>query len=354
MLLEIRKISKNKMNRKYNKLKYFYYFYFRFFIQYFSWKKFFNMLKSIYEFKVKAIKISSIPFVINFDISNVCILNCALCATGQKNKAQTKHVITFLEFKTIFDNFKKHLFFIRLYNWGEPFLCKDIFKIVDYCHQNNVGVQIHSNLNYHTDELLEKIVTHKVDYLHLSIDGYTQENYEFYRQGGDIKKAFYGLEKIIEYKKKLNNKRPILHWGYLINNKNKDEVERAYAYAKKIGVNIFETCPMSLKTAIGDRDTKENYDKFLSDVQEDIGEKISPNSCSFLWSKLTISSTGFFSPCEAIYSDADAFGTMKEEDNPQNIVNTKIFTESRKIFKYKNYQPKCFTPCQKCRIFKKQ
>lgn len=343
------------MNYYKNRLKYFFYFYFYFLIHYFSWKKCFNMILNIYECQRKKIVISSVPFFMNFDISNVCILNCALCATGQQNKTQTKHIITFEEFKAIFDIFKKYLFFIRLYNWGEPFLCQDIFKIVDYCHQNNVGVQIHSNLNYYTDKILENIVKHKIDYLHLSIDGYTQENYEFYRQGGDIKKVFTGLEKILEYKKKYNSKLPILHWGYLINNKNKDQVKIAYGYAKKIGVNIFEAYPMSLQNALGEQYTKKNYDKFLSEVQEEKkdNKRISAKYCQFLWTKLTINPTGSFSPCEIIYQDNDTFGIMNTIQNPHETVNSEIFTESRKLFKYKNYVPKCFTPCDKCAWYTK-
>jgi hypothetical protein len=195
----------------------------------------------------------------------------------------------------------------------------------------------------------------KIDYLHLSIDGFSQEAYEYYRIGGSISKAFYGLEKIQEYKRKYKSKFPIIHWGYLINNKNHHEVEAAENYAKKLKVEIFEAMDISLYTALDDTFSKENYSRFLSDVKEEskCSSRTHHGYCKFLWVQNVINPNGTFCPCTLIYKDQDVFGSFNGIIGIEKVFNSEIFTESRKIFKYKNYQPKCFTPCSRCQSYEK-
>ena len=341
----------------YIKIKHLYYLWGYFLIKYFSLKKFFNLILNLYEYKTKKVFVKSIPFKVHFDVSNVCVLNCPLCPTGQKDPAQSKKIVNFEDFKWVFDRLKNYLFFVRLYNWGEPLLCKDLFKIVDYCHANKVGVQIHSNLNYYTEEILRNIVEHKLDYISLSVDGYSQENYSFYRKNGDIGKVFHGLETIMRYKKESKSKYPILHWQYLINNKNFAEVESAREYAKKIGIDIFEAYPMSLFTTNESRYSAENYSKFLSNVKSEEGSRLfkCKKYCNFLWMGLSINPDLTFSPCCATYKDSDNFGNLFSEElkNFSDIYNSDIFQESRKLFVIKNYRPKCYTPCDKCPLYTK-
>ncbi|MFA5047590.1 MAG: radical SAM protein [Patescibacteria group bacterium] len=343
------------MNQKITRWKHSYYMYVVVWIKYFTWKKFFNVLLNLFECKIKKIKIRSVPLIGNIELSNLCILNCPLCPTGAKDKSQSKKIITFEEFKALFDKFKDYIFDIKLFNWGEPFLCPDIFKIVDYCHKNKVGVRLHSNFNHYDEKMLEDIVKCQVDYLHLSIDGYSQEAYEYYRVGGDIAKVFYGLEKIQAYKRQHKSKFPIIHWGYLINNRNRHEIKTAQDYAEKLKVEVFEAMDISLYTALDDTFKEENYQRFLSDVKakSTCSSRTHHGYCKFLWLQNVINPDGSFCPCTLIYKNEDVFGSFNGPVDLKKVFNSEIFTESRKIFKYKNYQPKCFTPCSRCRSYEK-
>lgn len=163
------------MKKHFDKFKLWYHGYLYFLIKYFSPKKAFNLILNFIEFRFKVVNIRSFPAIVHIDVSNMCVLNCPLCPTGKRDKRQKKAVLGFSDFKRVFDQVKEYTFFVWLYNWGEPFLCKDIFKIIRYCHQNNVGVKIDSNLNLQTESILKKIVNTQVDYLSLSIDGFTQK-----------------------------------------------------------------------------------------------------------------------------------------------------------------------------------
>lgn len=348
-----------KIGKKFDKLKLYYYGYFYFWVKYFSPKKLFNLLFNTYEFKTKKLILKSFPSVVHIDVSNGCILHCPLCATGKGDKSQTKAIMNFENFKKIFDKkIKDYVFFVWLYNWGEPFLCKDIFEIVGYCHKNNVGVKIDSNLNYYNDDILKNIVKSKIDYLSLSIDGFTQKKYQFYRKGGNVQKVFEGIKKINGYKKKLKSKYPKIVWQFLMNNQNFKEVEEAQCFAKNIGVDIFEARPLFLFTDVDFKYNRRDYLKYLSrlSVPEEEAKRVKGSgACRFLWQSFVVNPDNSFSPCPVIYKDADVFGSIYKEDHKtvREIINSGKYLESRKLFIFKNYKEKIFTPCRRCNWFSK-
>ncbi len=343
------------MNKTIKRLKHDYYLYFLPFFKYFSLKKFGNLLLNLYEFKTGKVILKSTPFLLYFDVANICLLNCPLCPTGNRKKGQTKGTMKFDDFKKVFDQFKEKLFFVWLYNWGEPFLCKDVFKIIDYCHQSHVGVYLHTNLNFYDENLLKNIVKHKIDYLSVSIDGISQKNYQFYREGGNLKKALDGLRKIMKFKREYRAASPAIVWQFLINNHNKDEVKKARRLAKKLKVNVFEARPLLLFTEIDSRYSHNIYQKFLGETSFSEAEACNPSSsqkCHFLWHSLTINPDTSFAPCCAIYLDKDNFGSFKNsKKNNQDldkIINSLPFTESRKMFVNQNYSPIRKTACSRC------
>lgn len=344
--------------RKFDKFKLYYYGYLYFWIKYFSFKKMFNVLLNIYEYKTKKAIVKSVPPIVHMDVSNICVLHCPLCATGRGGESQTKTTMTFEQFKNIFDKFKDYTFFVWLYNWGEPFLCKDIFKAVDYCHKNNVGVKLDSNLNYYDDKILENIAKSKIDYISLSIDGFTQEKYQFYRKGGNLKKVLEGIKKIRQFKKKFDTKFPVLVWQFLINNQNISEVESAYHWSKENKVDIFEARPLSLFTDVDSGYNKKDYDEFLSKtgVTKEMAKKAKEASaCRYLWDSFAVNPDNSFSPCPIVYKDTDCFGVFRKKDarGVNEIVNSEIFVESRNLYKYKSYKTDCHTPCIRCNWYTK-
>lgn len=334
--------------------KHYWYLYGLPFLKYFSLRKLGNLLLNLYEYKTKKTYLRSVPWVVYIDPVNACVLNCPLCPTGKKDPRQRKAQLSLKDFKKIIDQLKPYLFFVYLYKWGEPFLNKDIFKMVDYCHQNRVGVLIHSNLNYQSDNILKNVVKSKVDYLSLSIDGATQKNYNFYRRGGNIDKVQSGIKKIIFWKKKLGSGYPKIVWQYLINNQNFREVNKAAKLAKKIGVDVFESRPLFLDMETQLKNDQKDYQMYLSKVctYEEASYQANPNHCRYLWIGLTVNPQGLLAPCCSIYADSDNFGDLLKH-SLKEIINSQIFIESRRLFTDKNYHPKIYTACAQCQWYTK-
>lgn len=336
------------------KIKYYYYFYVFFFFKYFSFKKFFNLLKGILNFFSKKETLSSFPFLASIDPSNICILKCPLCPTGRGDKGVEKKILDFEMFKKYFDQIKDDLFMIRFYNWGEPFLAKDIFKMIEYSHQNNVGVVINSNLNYIPKNLARKIVESKLDYLMLSIDGAMQASYEKYRVGGNLEKVFKTASVIVSLKKKYQTNLPILHWSFLVNKFNQEEIIKAKIMAQSLGFNLITFLPLSLITKVNEKATSKAKNYWLGyQITSQKGETEPASACYFLWASFNISPNGLVFPCCGIYEDRYAFGNLNK-DSANTIWNNQNFKSARRLFNKSSSGRTSATICGQCTWFKKE
>jgi radical SAM protein with 4Fe4S-binding SPASM domain len=258
----------------------------------------------------------------------------------------------FSTYRRILDKVKDYAFFVRLYNWGEPFLNKDILKIIKYTKKNNIGVIISSNFNIVTDKIIKYLIKLEVDKIIISLDGVDQKSYESYRRGGNFQLVIENVKKIIKKRNELNSRKPDIIWQYLINKKNEKFVSNAKSMAKSIGVKIsfpkFQISQEIVKT--GD---VINY----SLVNEWIPDRLTKNPanylfvtkppCYFLYRTMVINPDGTVMPCCAVYDPKYNFGNILE-DSLEGVWNNSYFLSARSIFSNKNFDNKKTTICDSC------
>ena len=136
-------------------------------------------------------RVYGLPYHVVLDPTNVCQLKCPFCGTGERRPSMLK----FDGFKKIIDEIGKTCINLELYNWGEPFLNKDVLEMVSYA-SNKYGtyVRISSNLNVRNDELNRDLVLSGLNTLTISLDGASQETYEKYRVAGSFDKVIENFE----------------------------------------------------------------------------------------------------------------------------------------------------------------
>ena len=72
------------------------------------------------------------PISISIEPSSVCNLKCPECPTGLDELTRFKGHIDFNLYKKIVDELSPYLMNLTLYFQGEPFLNKEIFKLIEY------------------------------------------------------------------------------------------------------------------------------------------------------------------------------------------------------------------------------
>ena len=109
--------------------------------------------------------------------------------------------MSFELFKKVIDEIGKYAVIITLHNWGESFLNKDIYKMIEYAKSKKICTLISSNLNTLTGEDIKRIIDYGLDKLIVSLDGASSESYSAYRYGGDFNKVIRNIEMLVAIKK---------------------------------------------------------------------------------------------------------------------------------------------------------
>jgi MoaA/NifB/PqqE/SkfB family radical SAM enzyme len=85
----------------------------------------------------------------------------------------------------------------------------------------------------------EAYVQSGLDFMVISIDGATQQIYERYRRNGNLELVFSNIRKLVEAKRKLRKRTPVLSWNFLAFEHNAREIPLAAKRARELGMNEF-------------------------------------------------------------------------------------------------------------------
>lgn len=298
----------------------FLYWEFTWILKFISPGKLVNFLKIYFQDKyIKPAEVKGFPTKLTVDPSANCVLHCPLCPTGQADKGRKRGEMSFFDFKKLIDEVGRYLFEIDLFNWGEPFLNKDIFKMISLCFKRKIITRLSSNLNYFPYGFEKKLIEERLNHLVVSLDGISQESYEKYRVNGSIKKVLEAVERIKKEKNRQNSKFPFITWQFIVFDHNKHEIEQAKKLVKKWGfdriVFIENRGDMGKELFV----KKNNLAKF---------------KCNFLWNQSVVNWDGSVSPCCLYYDQKYDFGNAFKEGF-EKVWNGKNYREARKLVSLK-------------------
>lgn len=202
--------------------------------------KIFNLLLAQYEFRHGFQKLLSRPFFIDLDPANACQLHCPGCIHSPTVAPKADWNRAVMDYK-IFKDFMKHYgpysFGMYFYNYGEPFINRNIYQMIKYARGFGVSIAISSNLSLPVDA--HALVESGLDTLICSIDGATQETYEIYRRGGNLKKIEENIRAISAEKLRTEKSAPNIVWQFLTFEHNIHELDMARKLANEWGANQF-------------------------------------------------------------------------------------------------------------------
>jgi radical SAM protein with 4Fe4S-binding SPASM domain len=191
---------------------------------------------------------------------------------------------------------------IWLWTWGEPFLNKNIYKMISLAREKNIVVMSSTNGNLRWDDReLEELVKSGLSMLIVAVDGMDQESYSKYRIQGKLDHVLENIKRLVDTKKRLGSTAPLINMRMLVMGHNEHQTEDFAALGKSMGVDI-----ISYKTMCNYRDGNQNADfptnkKFL---RYDFDKLNDPDFiedkcyCYRPWRRLEIFADGAVTPCE--------------------------------------------------------
>lgn len=231
-----------------------------------------NLFLSILEWKLGLGLFKVKPIILTIEPVRGCNINCVMCGAGDAKK----QYMTFSEFKNIIDLFDESIY-VFLYLWGEPFISKDITKMIRYASITKKKlVTIYSNFTILPD--VEDLINSSPYEITASIDTFVPEKYEKIRKGAKFKNVMKNLEKLIYTKKRLKKSFPIISINSVISKETIEDIEFNIKTAIGIGVDkikLQELFPFPRKSLLSPdrKDVEEVYkikDKYKDKIKIEI------------------------------------------------------------------------------------
>lgn len=293
------------------------------------------------------------PSKISIESGNLCNLRCPLCPTGQQDKSAQKGFISFDVFKKVIDEIGQSLTLIRLYNWGEPLLNKDLQRMIHYAKERCIDIKISTNLSMRMkDDQLSELLKSGLEKIYISCNGASPSTYIKYHAGGDFELVMDNMKRLVRKKKELPGCHTKLVWLFHVFKHNEHETNAAQELAKKIGINIkisrmrpdmgkeiFETTQKALERDKAWIPDNPAYTVISTKRKKRIG-------CMLPWTETMINWDGSVLPCCAVYSEKYAFGNILKNSFAE-IWNNEMYVAARKeILGIKNEKK---TICHTCK-----
>ena len=226
---------------------------------------------------------------------------------------------------------------IYLQNWGEPTLHKNICEIVSYCQELGLWSHISTNfsLNY-KDGFLKKLIKSGLSYIHIDIDGTTQEVYSEYRKRGNLSLVLKNLEEVCKIKKENNLTYPKIQISMLAMKQNEHQHEEFLKFKKKYGVDFISIDKIQFNPNLNSKFIPKNKEFIYSSY--DGGKATTKSSttfskkkCHWPWSGFVINYDGNISAC-CIVDDPNSDFENVFKDDLMNVWNNKYFISARAEF----------------------
>ena len=169
-------------------------------------KRIINIFTALASCLLKRHKLKNLPFLAQIEPANNCDLKCSLCIVGQKQLKRTKGNMSFVNFKSIIDQIEPAIFYLALYNLGEPFLNPDIFKMISYAKSKNIFIRLSTHGDFKNSETIKNIIESGLDELLISLDCATPSSYLSYKKSDNFRKVINNIELLVSGRKKTKSR----------------------------------------------------------------------------------------------------------------------------------------------------
>ncbi len=293
----------------------------------------FNYLKVLMNRNKKDTFLNCFPTSAMIEPSSRCNLKCPMCISNQ-NKLDIKiGDMTIEQFKNIIDQIKNTVIFLFLWNSGEPFMNKELSKMIEYAHKKRLFIIMSTNGYFVNKKNANMLINNKLDYLIISFDGATRETYEKIRFGSNYDKVIENIEYLIQEKKRVKKSLPYINLQFLVMRENEHEIHQFKQLAKKLSVDRITI----KKTQIVNQELNEQFIPLNKDYTYNAYSNngiVKVNWCYKPWEHIVVNWDGSVFPC---------CDTLDPKYSLGNFFNSRSYREIWNNQKYVGFRKKILT-----------
>ena len=219
-----------------------------------------RQLSIVWTMVTKRLKMWGSPWSFSIEPSNVCNLRCRECFTGMGLSKRKPHFITVEDFSLATNQIKATALNLFLYFQGEPYLNPMFTKLIEIAHKNKIFTVTSSNGHLIDYVNAEKTVLAGLDKIIIPLDGYNQESYSAYRNGGNFTSAINSIKLISNAKQRLKKRNPVIEVQCLASKITENHLKEIKRIALECGADKFCVKTMQIETEQG-------FETFIPDNQ---------------------------------------------------------------------------------------
>jgi len=250
-------------------------------------------------------------------------------------------------FDTILRDTGDVLLLAILYGWGEPFLNKDLPRMIARCRDS--GILTLTSTNGHclqTPERAMEIVDAGLTVLIMAMDGTTQKSYAAYRKDGNLEHVRHCVELVQEAKTRRGSVTPYTNLRIVATQWNEGEIAELENLACRLGVNMFSVKSLG---CLPDRKEYESFEPISRTMRRfGVGrtqvKTLPAFRCRYPFRQPTIFWDGTVVGCEFDYELTNVWGTLGQKSFME-IWNSPVATEHRRSILGKQDRPGFCTAC---------
>jgi len=205
--------------------------------------KILNLFLAHHQFNARSTHLISRPFGLVIDPSNVCQLACPGCVHSTRNEALKifdwpNGTLSQDRYSALLSRYGPYAIGAYFCNYGEPLLSLQTPRLIRLAKTYLMRTALSTSLSVRKFDA-EAYVESGLDFMVISIDGATQAVYQQFRRNGDLELALSNIRKLVDAKRRLGKRTPVLSWNFLAFEHNAHEIPQAERMARQLGVNLF-------------------------------------------------------------------------------------------------------------------
>jgi MoaA/NifB/PqqE/SkfB family radical SAM enzyme len=180
-----------------------------------------------------------LPEIVQIESTNICNAKCVFCPRDEMHRRQG--IMDMALYRKIVDEcVELGIEHVRMHNYGEPFIDRQLVDKVRYAKERGVPqVGMISNGSLITDDVARGMIEAGLDAINISVDASGREVFERTRLGLKYDKVIANIERLVRLRGELGKRRPKLILSFVRQNDSEDErafIEHWRTIADKVHV----------------------------------------------------------------------------------------------------------------------
>jgi MoaA/NifB/PqqE/SkfB family radical SAM enzyme len=164
-----------------------------------------NSLVNYVERKLGRIELSSLPVILQVELSSSCNLSCSICARSEFEYGPGHLSLPHFESLTFLFPILKRLI---LHGYGEPMIHPDFVEIMELVSSYSCHKSFYTNGTLLSGRRAEAVFTGHIDEVAVSVDSPKKADFERIRKGASFDRVFKNIEEFIRERKRRRMKTP--------------------------------------------------------------------------------------------------------------------------------------------------